>query len=84
MLLPGEFTAAGPLVIGGNDGYQFDTNANTLTDTTTNTVIYAGTSGDVFDFSSIAISGGTFTVTGTAPLVLLSQSNLTMSGESSA
>jgi hypothetical protein len=86
---PLAFTSLGMLTTAGGGPYTINTStpAPTLTlpnGSTFNGVVYADTPGHnlaVFDFSSINIVQGTsITATGSLPLVLLSQTDITIGG----
>src|SRR3984885_12111909 len=83
---PESFTSVGALDISNSDQYSFNTNNDTLIDTTTSTTLFTGVTFDgiaVFDFSGVDLSGGNFSVSGSDPLALLSQTNLTITDTAS-
>src|SRR6516165_10037150 len=78
---PGAFPSLGTLNI-TSGSYTFNTTTDQLLDSSNN-VLFTGVTFNgiaVFDFSQIAIGGGTFTGTGSQPLALLSQGNVTING----
>src|SRR6516164_905171 len=78
---PNAFTPLGTLNI-TSGSYTFNTTTDQLLDSSNN-VLFTGVTFNgiaVFDFSQIAIGGGTFTGTGSQPLALLSQGDITMNG----
>ena len=79
---PANFTSIGTLSESSGT-YVFNTSNDTLTQG--GTTLFTGVTVNgvaVFDFASINITGGTFTVTGSNPLALLSQGNLSFTGGS--
>jgi hypothetical protein len=79
---PSTLPSIGTLSI-SSGSYTFNTNTDTLTGS--NGVSFTGETYNgiaVFDFSQVDISGGTFSVTGSDPLALLSQGNISFTGGS--
>jgi hypothetical protein len=78
---PNAFTPLGTLSI-SSGSYTFNTTTDQLLDSSNN-VLFTGVTFNgiaVFDFSGITIGGGTFTGTGSRPLALLSQGNISFTG----
>ncbi|MGD0043193.1 MAG: hypothetical protein ABSE84_22795, partial [Isosphaeraceae bacterium] len=81
LLNPDAFSSLGTLNITGGS-YAFNTTTDTLSDSS-GTVLFTGVPYNgiaVFDFSQIALSGATFTATGSGPLALLSQGDINFTG----